>query len=314
VVILANVPQLSPEQVRALEQRVYEGGGLIVCPGNLVRLEHYNRILFAEGDGLLPAALLAATPADGSRATSLLGLELTHALFRFRRGTDPLPSAVIGRYFPATPRRTDARVLGTYATGDPFVIDGPRGRGRVLLVTTPLDADWNTLPLYPFYLPFVQSMVRYACAPSVEPRNLELGEPLVATFDRARESAQVVREDGTTVNLRVSPRRSQVTYGQTHEPGVYRLIARGPGWVRVQHYIVQPPRRESDPTPLTDAQWTQYERTLGLTRLAPPPAPLAEVVAGQRGGRELWLALVLAVLALGAGEIWLANRWSRTNA
>src|SRR5438094_196980 len=88
-------------------------------------------------------------------------IRTSRAILRFRRGSDPLPGAVIGRYFPAVPRQGDSRVLASYASGEPFLIEGPRGRGRVLLVTSPLDGDWNTLPLFPFYLPFVQSMVRY---------------------------------------------------------------------------------------------------------------------------------------------------------
>jgi len=311
VVVLANVPQLSLEQVRALEQRVYEGGGLIIAPGNRVRVDHYNSMLYAEGQGLMPAMLSAATPPDGSRATGLLGLELTHPVFRFRRGTDPLPSAVIGRYFPAVPRRSDARVLATYASGEPFLIDGPRGRGRVLLVTTPLDADWNTLPLYPFYLPFVQSMVRYACAPSLASRDLQLGQPLVAALDQPADSAAVLLEDGSVQALRITPRTTRLRFAQTQRSGQYRLIVRGPGWSQVLHYVVQPPRGESDPAPLSPERWEQYGRGLGFTRLDPSGGTLSARLASARAGRELWLPLMLAVVALGTGELWLAGRWSR---
>jgi hypothetical protein len=128
VIILANVPQITAETARALEQRVYEGGGLIIAPGNYTRVDNFNSLLYRDGLGLSPAKLEAAVAGDGSRATALLGLELAHPIFRFRRGSDPLPGAVIGRYFPAIPRQGDSRVLATYGSGEPFLIEGPRGR------------------------------------------------------------------------------------------------------------------------------------------------------------------------------------------
>src|SRR5882672_9657519 len=72
VIILANVSQISAETARALEQRIYEGGGLIVAPGNFTRVDNYNSLLYRDGLGLLPAKLEAPAPGDGSRATALL--------------------------------------------------------------------------------------------------------------------------------------------------------------------------------------------------------------------------------------------------
>jgi hypothetical protein len=311
VIILANVPQLSADQARALEQRVYEGGGLIVCPGNLCRVDNYNSLLYRDGLGLLPAKLDAATPADGSYATTLLGLELSHPIFRFRRGADPLPSAAIGRYFPATPRVGDAFVLGTLGSGEPFLIEGPRGRGRVLLLTTPLDADWNTLPLHPFYLPFVQSMVRYVNAPAGLPRNLQPGELLSATFNEVIEEAAVNEQ---RLDLPASGARKSITYADTLQPGVYRFRVKLKGspdrWQTI-HYVVQGARIESDLTPLTQEQWARLSKALGFVRLEGGNEVLRSVVTSDRRGHELWLAALLAAMGLGIGEMWLARRWSR---
>src|SRR5207237_6746504 len=69
VVVLANVPQLSQTQARAVEQFVYEGGGLWVAPGSLTRVDNYNTELYRDGAGILPARLSAPTPEDGSEAT-----------------------------------------------------------------------------------------------------------------------------------------------------------------------------------------------------------------------------------------------------
>jgi hypothetical protein len=317
VIVLANVPQVSAETARALEQRVYEGAGLIICPGGLTRVDNYNALLYRDGGGLLPARLSPAVGGDGSRATSILGMELGHPVFRFRRGGDPLPSAVIGRYFPATPRPADADVLAEYATGEPMLIEGARGRGRVLLLTTPLDADWNTLPLSPFYLPFIQSLVRHAHpAPPVK-RNLAPGERIAAAFPQPLADLVL---DEKPVRDQLSADGLQLRYDQTHRPGVYRLAyrtraerARGDhGW-NLSYYVVRREPRESDLTPMSEEQWASRQQALGFERLEPgggEGVELSRLLAEQRAGRELWLTLLLAAFGLALGEIALARFWT----
>jgi hypothetical protein len=306
VIILANVPQMSAETARALEQRVYEGGGLIIAPGNLTRIDSFNSLLYRDGLGLSPAKLEPAVAGDGSKATALLGLELAHPIFRFRRGSDPLPGAVIGRYFPATPRQGDSRVLASYASGDPFLIEGPRGRGRVLLVTSPLDGDWNTLPLYQFYLPFVQSMVRYACGVSGGSRNLLPGDVIALSFDEPMEQIQAWRNEEKLI---IAEDRTQVRLTDTQQPAVYRIEAKGKN-ARVVHFVVQSPRGESDLTPLTAEQWTKLEQNLGFRRVDMDRQNVGPILVAERRGRELWLELVVIALALGVAEMALSRMWT----
>src|SRR5205085_7110932 len=64
LVILANVPQFTAEQVRLLEQSVYDGGGLLLAPGSLARVDAYNTQLYRDGQGLMPARLESPTAAD----------------------------------------------------------------------------------------------------------------------------------------------------------------------------------------------------------------------------------------------------------
>ena len=65
--MLANVPQLDDGQLRALEEFVQQGGGLLIAPGNRVDAAWYNGAFFQEGRGLLPAARRRSSPAIRSR-------------------------------------------------------------------------------------------------------------------------------------------------------------------------------------------------------------------------------------------------------
>jgi len=232
VVVLANVERLSESQARAVEQYVYGGGGLLVAPGSLVRVENYNEKLWRDGAGILPAELEDATAADGAQATSIVGYESSTPVFQFlHQRPDLMLFPTIGRYFPTTPRSADARALAWYTSGAPFLLESAGGRGRVLLMTTSLDADWSTMPLSSFYLPFVQSAVRYLAAGTMPSHNLAPGEAIrVAVHAVLTEQATLEFPDGNTREIDGAQYGATTEYqfGDTRQLGVYRLTVKEP--------------------------------------------------------------------------------------
>jgi len=312
VVILANVARLSVPQARALEQHVYGGGGLLIAPGRLTRVDNLNEMLYRNGAGICPAPLSPVTAADGTSATSILGLDLQHPIFRFLKGSpDPIPRAVIGRYFPATVQQDDAHVLASFANGKPFLLQGDYGRGHVLLCTSPLDADWNTLPSTNFYLPMVQLAVRYLAARPI--RNIHPGEIMVADFAAAGQ-VDLTLPDGTHPQgyPRQTNQPATVRYTQTQEPGVYWFtFTRQDDHTRTQvPFVVMPSHRESDLTPLTSQQWNQLTDWLKFTRVELDKTALSSVVRPSSARRELWPMLLTAVFALSMLESYLARRFT----
>jgi len=312
VVVLANVPQLSSEGLKAIEQFVYEGGGLLVAPGGLVDVNAYNSTMWRDGGGFLPAQLFPATPAGSAGPTTLLGIDLTYPAFAFLKGRpDPIPNATIGRYFPVTPRQPDAVVPATYTSGHPFLVEAGWGRGRVALLTTPLDTDWSTLPLSGFYVPFVQSLVRHLSGSA--DRDLAPGQPIITMIDNAIAGEPIVAmPDGRRQTPAVSRAggRTEIRFDDTITPGLYTLRYRvGKDDQRI-HFVVQSPTDESDISPMTTAQWDELAATLGAARLEPTDDAIASVFTGARHGRELWAPLLTLVAVLLTVEMLLGRRWS----
>jgi hypothetical protein len=317
VVVLGNVAQVSPPVAKALEQFVHEGGGLLIAPGAMTDVRQLNATLWRDGAGVMPAQLEPATAATGAAATTLLGLDFSHPALAFLRGRpDPIPVATVGRYFPATPRQPDAVVPATYASGRPFLVDARWGRGRVAVLTTPLDADWSTLPLSGFYVPFVQSLLRHLAAADTEDRNVAPGEPIVTTLDADVADIALQRPSGARPKpaVRTAGGRTEVRYDDTAEPGVYilryrdRNSAKNQG--RVLHFVVTGDRDESDTTAITPQRWDELAATLGAARLdASDTADLA-ALATDRDGRELWAPLLALAAVLLAGELALGRLWS----
>jgi hypothetical protein len=315
VLILANVPQLGPADVRAIEQYVYDGGGALIAPGGLSRVENYNQLLHRDGVGALPASLSPATSIDGAQATGLLGLDLSHPVLEFLRAMpDPIPSATIGRYFPASVRSSQARVLGSYVSGEPFLVESRTGRGRVLLVTTPLDADWSTLPLTSFYLPFVQSAVRYLAGAGMEERNVELGSDLTLTVDEPIELARSVVQlpDGRRVPVQGSRvgTRTELVFSEAAVPGTYTFRLRTKDKDLQIPFIVRRDAAESDLTPIDDQRLLTLSEQMRFDIVDPAQRPLAAVLAEARSHHELWPMLLLAVVGLAVVELLVTRFFS----
>src|SRR5205085_1014568 len=57
--------------VRRLETHLNSGGGAVFCLGPHVDLEAYNRLLYRNGDGILPAKLLGGQRAPANRPYTL---------------------------------------------------------------------------------------------------------------------------------------------------------------------------------------------------------------------------------------------------
>ncbi len=312
-IILANVPQLSPADVRLLEQYIYDGGGVLIAPGNLTRIDSYNQLLFRDGAGALPAVLSPATAIDGAGATGLLGLDLSHPVLQFLRALpDPVPSATIGRYFPADASPGRARVLGSYVSGAPFLIEARSGRGRVLLVTTSLDADWNTLPLTGFYLPFVQSAVRYLAGARLGDRNMPPGADLVVTLAQPVEIAKTTMQtpDGQRLPVQGARlgRRTELRFSPADLPGTYLLRAKVEGKDQIIPFVVQSDPGESDLTPIDDQRLLVLAEQMNFELADLTQRPLSNLLSQSTAAKELWPTLLIAVIALACLELYV-TRW-----
>lgn len=315
VVVLANVSSLTEAQAHDLEQYVYSGGGLLITMGNLVQSEHYNRLLYRNGSGIQPLWLGDSMSAQGTQPQTIIGVELNHPMFRFLRGKpDPVPNVSINRHVPSYGPTSAARTLITLSGGTPLLTEQPAGRGRVLLLTTTVDADWTTLPLSGSYLPLMQSMVRYLASAQLPAMNVRQGEPIALNVEQIAEEGapKITLPDGKqdVMEVRPSVLSAELRYGKTQSSGRYAVKlkpakdAKEQGWT----FVVQRPAEESDLTPFAEKDLRNWRKLLDMEVLDPRTDEMAGAVGRHRSGKELWLPLLLAALALMGVEMWFA-RW-----
>jgi hypothetical protein len=212
------------------------------------------------------------------------------------------------RYVLARPRGAAAgpaatRVLASFDDGAPALVEGRRGKGRVLLFTSTADRDWTDWPIRTSFLPAMQRFAgwlagglddrRDAPVPLGEARaiRLEEGEALVALVapdGRERRKPELERaglREESRGNLRFTPR----------EPGLWQVKVQAAGQERVEPrlaFAVLADPREADTRRLDPSELTAWFGG----------ASHAKVDGEQHAGRgpEVPLWSILLVLGLAA--------------
>jgi hypothetical protein len=315
VAVLANVPQLGAPQLRALEDFVRDGGGLLVFPGNRINSAWYNTTLAAEGRGLLPlpVASLAGTLTAGGGPSAVASQFFEHEALQLfndpRHGR--LSDAEIRLWYRLREGAPGVSVLARLQTGDPFLVEKTWGNGRVLQGCAPCDADWGNLPLRPAYLPLMQQLVTYLASKVFPPRNVDVGRPLVAFLPAsdAGKPATVTDPDGKVHPVAVADRGSRgvVEFPNTRRPGLYVLDAPRGGRV---HFVVNTDRKESDLRPLDEPELLALARSLGA-EVVHSWSEYRQLEQRRRYGQEVWPFLLAAVIGLVFLEMFLAQRFAR---
>jgi hypothetical protein len=251
-VFLCDVPRLSEREVARLETHLQRGGGLVVCLGPDVDLEAYNRLLYKDGRGLLPGRLVsvAQSPADGFFTPVADEEAFQRPPLTAFAGDDERASLMAARVkqyvrVETPPGSSARRVLGlvpTFADGpqvsppargpaDPLVVEWPRHRGRVVLVTTSANTDWTSWPIAPSFPPFVQELFRFAMLQPPR-RTVNVGEAVEELLPPSvtATEATVQTPDGRTetVPLRAEPNATRLRFAETDQSGLYRVSVGAP--------------------------------------------------------------------------------------
>ena len=323
VVLLANVRRLEDAQLKSLESFVREGGGLLIFPGNRIDARWYNATLAADGRGLLPlrVASLAGNVNPGGSHASIVRQHYDHdALTMFndpRNGN--LSTAQIRLWYKMRPQEgsgddADVTILARLDTGDPFLAEKAFGEGRSILACVPCDAEWTNLPLRPFYLPLLQQLVTYLASEAEPPRNVEVGEPLVALLppSMAGREAKVTDPAGKVHLLKIEAKGTSAVaeFAHTQQPGLYVLKPAGGDDV---HFVVNTDRRESDLGRLTDDEIGTVAEQMGAT-LVTSTSEYRDLQNERRFGREVWTILLTAMLGLIFLEMFLEQAFARRKA
>ena len=179
--------------------------------------------------------------------------------------------------------------------GAPLLLERTVGAGRVLLITSSLDREWNDLPVQPVFVPFVAGLANHLLGGAGFSSEADLGSTLAVRalgfqggqiFDPRGEKALALGGGSDDVLL------NQVGFYEVVGGGATELVA------------VNFDPRESDLAPMDAAT---VERWKGLGVRADQQTQATAASAEEPVARSLgpWLVILLLIVAL--VESWVGN-------
>jgi hypothetical protein len=298
-IVLANVDYLDAGVVSKLEDYVRAGGGLMIFTGDKVSIIQYDRDLYKDGEGLLPAKL---DPPTGSLVDASVFWEITNFdedHYIFQPFLDPAEGDLSVPRFQRIHRlssldEANGKALAFLNDGRPILVEKAFGAGRVLLMPTSADVDWNDMPKRKVFLPFLHRAIGYLCG-AVELERLDasftVGEPVPLPDGVAK----VLDPQGRVIEP-ADPKMLR----ETDEPGLY-TVRLDDGTERAIAIVVNPV--ESDLRSYTVAE---FRRILAGDADGAVRAGLGDEDLGDRD--EIWQYVFMTLLAFLLVETWLANR------
>lgn len=303
VVLLANVPDLSPETVERLRKFVQRGGGLIVFAGDRVDAAQYNERFGKGADALLPAVIgKVATYSGDATGWSIGPPKSDHLLAGVVSRLDEklLDSARFSKITAVEPAPGSETILSLAETNAPLLLARNFGAGSVLLFTTSADRTWSELAVHPLYAMLLQQAVTNLTS---RPDALQFtaGEDAkLSVADRqVGENVALTKPGGEASAIRVTQDRDQTVADIGFDvPGIYQIAAEGQKPAVAVAANVD--ARESNVTVLDAGAVENLLSPIGVKVLG-KEGDLASVIEKNRRGREismflLWLATGVFIL------------------
>ena len=203
---------------------------------------------------------------------------------------------------------TGARVLAKFDSGDPALLEVPRGKGRLLVLTSGWQPADSQLALSSKFVPLLYAMLDLAGGIRPPLTQFHPGDEVNLTgfAPAAGQSIALRKPDGALVQLAPGETR----FNQTDLPGIYTLTSVEPP----MRFAVNLDPSESRTAPLPA---DTLER-LGVPMKAPEIAAAVQIEhkrqlheAELESRQKLWRWLTLAALVVLLGETWAAGWLSR---
>ncbi len=328
-VYLADVPTITPAIAARLEAHLKRGGGVVIGlgPNAAAAKEAYNRYLYADGMGILPAPLgevVTSGPDDPGYRLNADDAEYRRpgsplAAFREdnpRAGLVTVPFRSYVKTGDGAARRVMSFVPGGPPTDrkpDPAILEWARFRGRVVVYTSTFNRDWTEWPVFPSFLEFNHELLRFASA-NPDRHTARVGDALEEYFPPAAAglTAGATGPEGiaATVPVVLRDEAAVARFADTRLAGFYRL---GLGDARDRVFAVNPAGdAESDLKRVEPAEW----KSVGAVQVVADPDE-ARMSDGSGGpglstprphGPTLARYAAWAMLAVLAVELFLAWR------
>ena len=331
-VLLANTWPLRKEQITAIREFVDAGGGVLFAPGNHFDANAANAQLFGDGADLLPASLQGIHD-DGEIPNGVHVQNASLALpwvERFQTRYDGgLTDVRFGKWwnvFPAAetrqldaveddeeprPEMGAATVDARLDTGAPYIVSRRYGQGHTMLITSPLDADWSTIPARQDFVPLLHEML-FRVSTGQARRNVSAGEVLQLAvpedFNFRKQAFFGPGDLQLEIDRAGDELRPIARLTDTRLPGVYKLgQIEDKANTNPEYFVVDYDRSESDLARLTEAE-QEFLQDNNRMQFANNLTELRTNMFADESRTEFWHLLMLCFLGMLIFELLMTRR------
>lgn len=297
LIFLSSFQGMGELQVGWIEKFLDQGKSLFLVMENSLDIVSFNR-LFASSR-ILPLRVLNKTirSAEDTSSDRISQQDFSHPLVSFFRDYDFFPLVKFTGYYKTELDLTDPglQVLSSFGNGTPLLVEYEklleRGRrGRILVFTSDMSGDLNTIVGHPNYPVFIFQSIKYLTGknyPDFKPGTHET---------TVRNSLGLVRSGNLEIYDPLKNSFSTYLPEYLERPGIYRL--------QQEYFTVNMPKSESD---LTPSNKDDLKKTFGEFRSIEEKADVRSQLAVLGGGIPLaYFFLFLAIILL-LCEMFLAN-------
>jgi aerotolerance regulator-like protein/VWA domain-containing protein/CARDB protein len=326
VIFLCNVYRLgdkTAENIEKLEKWVQAGGGLVMLPGDQIDEQFFADFYYRDGAGLSPVKLEGIKGDETEKTWANLRVENTnHDVLKvfagqnnpfldnvkaFRWWGSSVKKEQIGKEVSIAARLSDVE-------DSPALVEKAFGKGRVLTMAIPADADWTNWTSDPSYLIVMQELVRYMSGDRGDQGLLRVGEPLREPLDLTVHEldASLAGPHDRKANLQAAapagesggPNQEtvwQLEYPETADQGFYdlKLTRRDGGGEDHVLFAANVDPTEGD---LKRVDRPTMEKDLAETNVKILDAASAGSLADVGSQTEIWWYLLWALVAVLCGE------------
>lgn len=312
-VLLTNINTIDETSAARLEQYVLGGGALWIFLGPDLNVYEYNKLLYREGQGVMPCKLVNKENVAKDEAGVIQFGGSTHPALAGLAATANADARVLGFY--KLESSNGGRVVLSLADGTPVVIEKELGRGRVLLTNTGAGVNWTYLPAVMEYPIFVQDMLRYVVGNPDQSVNLDTGDCFEQPVFVSAQHVILRTPNGKRVRLTPRQREGKVAayslrYDLTDQQGIYDLLDVAPGAIPRTRFVVNQKSMEGDLTRLDEKG---LQNALGKARYTwvAPDVPVEDLAVKMHAVVEFSRPILWLLVALLGVESYLALRFGK---
>ncbi len=307
VLFLTNENAFSDQQVALLKSYVTLGGNVILSFGDRIDLERYSDNLHAFGIGIISEKVRVR---DMQSSNAVIGeVDFKHPIFTLfaQTGTGDMFKPEFREYVKIVPDSA-AHVLGRYDTGDPFLVERPYGRGKILTITSTFNTEWGDFPVNEIYLPFVYQLVKYAVGTEKSNNAFTVGQSIPFAGESG-DQWEIRAPDDKIFKLHIED-NGRGYHHETEIPGNYRAVHDNEEF----YFSVNVDKQESDLT-FRDPEEAYASVTQPLSKIQDDgyPSNIKEM-KDTENRQKLWRMVMIFIMLLFAFETFYANRKAKQQA